>query len=302
MAAQQLLIPAPLTQGSVVRVVAPSGPFDARLVWRGMGFLSERYAIRYDRRIFERLGYFAGSDADRCAELQAALNEPGVDAIVCARGGYGLSRYVDRIDWSLLRKAPRWLVGFSDVTAIHVEAARHAVATMHGANLTALGRSHAPTREEWVDALEHPLKPRCFDGLQGLVSGRASGPLFGGNLTLLHACAAAGRLAVPSGAVLMIEDVSEIPYRLDRMLTTLIRGGHFAGLAGLVAGEFESCRPGPDGVSVMQVLRECLAGLGIPVAAKLPVGHGRANAPLVLGAEVSLEVEGGSASLMTAQG
>jgi muramoyltetrapeptide carboxypeptidase len=296
-ATEKLLVPDALTSGAVVRVVAPAGPFDPRLAWRAMGFLAERYCIRFDRRIFDRCGYLAGSDDDRRAELKLALNEPDVAAIVCARGGYGSSRLVTSIDWTALRRAPRWIVGFSDVTAIHVEVSRQNVASMHASNLTALGRSDDRTRLQWLDALERPRQRRVVRASEGLVPGEATGPLFGGNLTLLHACAAAGRLVVPRGAVLLLEDVGESPYRIDRMLSTLKSGGHLDGVGAIAAGEFDSCRPGPDGVGVSQVLTECLADLGVPIASGLPVGHGRNNVPLVLGARAAIEVRSDGASL-----
>ncbi len=297
MATEKLLVPDALKSGAVIRVVAPSGPFDPRLAWRAMGFLAERYCIRFDRRIFDRRGYLAGSDEDRLAELKLALNEPDVAAIVCARGGYGSSRFVTAIDWTALRRAPRWIVGFSDVTAIHVEVSRQNVASMHASNLTALGRSDERTRTQWIDALERPRKRRVFRGSEGLVSGAASGPLFGGNLTLLHACAAAGRLEVPRGAVLLLEDVGESPYRIDRMLSTLKSGGHLDGVAAIAAGEFDSCRPRPDGVGTSQVLADCLADLGVPIVVGLPVGHGRNNVPLVLGAQAAIAAGDDEASL-----
>jgi muramoyltetrapeptide carboxypeptidase len=168
---------------------------------------------------------------------------------------------------------------------------------MHAPNLTALGRSDHETRAAWIDALESPQRARRFSGLAGLVQGRATGPLFGGNLSMLHACAAAGRLVVPRGAVLLIEDVGEWPYRIDRMLSTLRAGGYLDGLSGIVAGQFDACRAGSDGVGVDQVLAERLADLGIPIATRLPVGHGRHNAPLILGANATIDVSGNSATL-----
>jgi muramoyltetrapeptide carboxypeptidase len=196
-----------------------------------------------------------------------------------------------------LRASPRWLVGFSDVTALHVEASALRVASWHASNVTALGQGNAVAREAFVDALEHPSRPRSFGGLVPYVEGQAAGPLFGGNLTLLHACAAAGRLRVPPGAVVFIEDVTEQPYRLDRMLTTLLVGGHFDSASGFVLGEFTDCRPGRDGVTVDAVLRELLAALGRPVASGLPCGHGLANVPLLLGASARLSVESSGATL-----
>jgi muramoyltetrapeptide carboxypeptidase len=225
------------------------------------------------------------------------MTDPDVRAIVAARGGYGASRFVHAIDWAAFRAAPRWIVGFSDVTALHVEASRVGVATMHACHLTALGRSDARARCELIRALEAPREPRAFEGLRTLRAGFAEGTLFGGNLTLLHACAAAGRLVVPEGAVVFLEDVTERPYRIDRMLTTLEVGGHFARASAFALGDFTACDPGPDGVSVERVLAERLTRLGVPVIAGLPIGHDTRNEPVVLGARACIDATAREATL-----
>jgi muramoyltetrapeptide carboxypeptidase len=282
------LIPPPLAPGAIVRVVAPSGPFASPLVWRGLGWLAERYRVRFDRGIFSACGYLAGDDERRRQELSRALSEPDVAAILCARGGYGASRFAHDVDWSLLRAHPRWLVGFSDVTALHVEAAAVRVASIHGPNVTSVGRSDADARQTLIDALERPDHEQSFDELACLAPGTAEGRLFGGNLTLLHACAAAKRLRIPARAVLFIEDVGERPYRIDRMLATLRAGGHLREVAGIVLGEFSDCQAAGDGVSVESVAHEVLGDLGVPIASGAPIGHGRHNRSAIVGALAKL--------------
>ena len=193
-----VIIPPALRPGDLVAVVAPSGPADEVLVWRGLGWLAGRYRLRYDRGVLARAGYLAGSDARRCEELCAAFADPEVRAVLAARGGYGLSRFAHQLDWAAFAASPRWIVGFSDVTALHVEAARAGVASVHGPNVTGVGRSNARARASLLAALEEPLAPRAYDRLRVLHEGAAEGPLFGGNLTMLHACAAAGRLQAPA--------------------------------------------------------------------------------------------------------
>ena len=289
-----MIFPPALRPGDTVAVVAPSSPFEATLAWVGLGRLAERYRLRFSRGMFARQGYLAGSDERRRDELAAALSDPDVRAILAARGGYGASRFVHAIDWSLLAKSPKWVVGFSDVTAIHVEAARVGVASIHGPHVTALGRADARTSDGLFSTLESPRAERVFEALTTLRTGTAEGPLFGGNLTLLHACAASGRLVVPEGAILLIEDVTERPYRIDRVLTTLDVGGHLRRASGIVVGDFTSCDPGPDRVTVRDVLHERLSGLGIPVVLGAPIGHGVRNDPVVLGAAARGEAAGES--------
>jgi muramoyltetrapeptide carboxypeptidase len=290
-----VIVPPPLRPGDLVAVFAGSSPFDATLAFRGLAFLRGRYRVRWSRSLFERKGYLAGDDDRRLGELARALADPDVRALVAVRGGYGLPRIAPALDLAPLARDPRWIVGFSDVTALHVELARLGVASLHGPMVAALGRGDAWTRERWIRALEDPLAPLAFEGLRAWAPGRAEGPLVGGNLSLLHAAAAAGRLALPPAAVILLEDVGERPYRLDRMLTTLAQGGLFRDAAGVLVGDFTDCLPGPDGVRAEDVLRERLGGLGIPVLAGAPVGHERYNHPLVLGRRFRLDAAEGSA-------
>jgi muramoyltetrapeptide carboxypeptidase len=293
-----LIHPRPLRPGDLIAVVAPSSPFEHVLAWRGLGWLAQRYRLRYSRGLFASAGYLAGPDARRRAELEEALHDPEVAAILAARGGYGASRFVHGLSFASLAERPRWIVGFSDVTALHVEAARVGVASIHGPHLTSVGRGDARLRDSLVTALEDPLARREYKGLGVVREGSASGPLFGGNLTMLHACAAAGRLAVPEGCVLLLEDVTERPYRIDRMLATLAVGGHLARVAAVALGDFTQCDPGRDGVTAPRVLADVLGELGVPVVSGIPVGHGARNEPVVLGAMARVESHGTEGTLV----
>jgi muramoyltetrapeptide carboxypeptidase len=279
-----------------VAVIAPSGPFDRTLVFRGLGFLRQRYQVVFDRRIFERSGYLAGTDERRLAELDSRLQDPTLDAVITARGGYGLTRIAHRADFSALRSAPKWLVGFSDATVLHLEALGVGVASLHAHNVAGLGRGDEGTRAAFVAALEAPREKRVLSGLHSLQPGVAKGPLVAANLTLLFTAAAAGRLALPAGALLAIEDVTEQAYRVDRMLTALRNGGHLDAVAGVVAGEFTDCGPS-HGVSVADVLQSCLGDLDVPVATGLGFGHGRHNAPLPVGLPATLDAIAGTLTL-----
>lgn len=270
--------------GDRVAVFAGSSPFDATLAWRGLGWLASRYRVVFDRAMFERTGFLAGSDERRRRELQGYLDDPTLAALISVRGGHGITRFAHELDLSGLRERPRWVVGFSDVTALHVETARLGVASIHGPMVAAAGRADAVVRRELVEALEEPGREWALEGLDPWRDGAAEGTLVGGNLTVLHACAAAGRLALPEGCLLLLEDVTERPYRLDRMLATLHAGGHLRRAAGIVLGGFTDCHTGLDGVPAEQVLREWVARLGVPAVAGAPVGHGVRNVPVMLGA------------------
>lgn len=233
--------------------------------------------------MFERQGFLAGDDDRRLAELSAALAAPDVAAVLAARGGYGLTRIAHRLDLAGTLTRPKWIVGFSDVTALHVEALRAGVASLHAENVAGLGRADARARDSWIRALESPTEPRALRGTEAWRAGCAEGILFGGNLTLLFTCAAAGRLTLPRPCILALEDVGETSYRIDRMLSALRAGGAFAPVSGIVLGDFEDCSAGRYGVPVERVLQDCLGALGVPILAGLPFGHARHNAPLVFG-------------------
>jgi muramoyltetrapeptide carboxypeptidase len=279
-------MPEPLAPGDVVAVVAPSSPFPRDELWRGLAWLRARYRVRLGRGALARDGYLAGDDARRAAELSRAMLDPEVKAIVAARGGYGAMRILDALPWEAFYRRPKWIVGFSDVTALHAMAWAGGVGSVHAPNVTGLGRdATVATRAAWLASLERPSSARAWRGLRTIREGEASGPLFGGNLALVHAMAAAGRLVVPRGAVLALEDVTEAPYRIDRMLTSLLLGDRLAHVSAIVFGTFERCLPGVDGRTIEQVLEDRTRALGVPVLAGAPFGHGAHNEAFVLGAQ-----------------
>jgi muramoyltetrapeptide carboxypeptidase len=289
-------IPRALCPGDRIRVIAPSSPFDRTLVLRGMGWLGQRYRVDFEPGLFEATGFLAGSDERRLRELDSALRSDAA-AIVAARGGYGLTRIAFRADWGALAARPKWLVGFSDATVLHVEAARLGLASMHASMVAGLGRGDAYARQQWLDALERPTCPRVFEGLETLSPGQATGPLAGGNLSLLFACSATRRLALPAGCILVLEETGESSYRIDRMLTALTQAGELHGVRGVAVGDFTDCSGGRYGVSPLEVLADCLAPLRVPVVAGLPIGHGCRNHPIPLGITATLDASRGILSV-----
>jgi muramoyltetrapeptide carboxypeptidase len=285
----RLAFPPPLEPGDRIAVVAPSSAFPRAELLRGLAWLRDRYTIVARSSIFERAGFLAGADDRRARELAEAMTAPGVKAVVAARGGYGAMRVLEGLPWRELARAPRWIVGFSDVTALHAMAAAHGVASVHAPNVTGLAAVDPRTRASWLRALERPDAPVEWGPLRVVREGRAEGVLVGGNLALVEAMAAAGKWASPPGAILALEDVTERPYRLDRMLTSLRLGGHLARLAGIVLGDFARCEPGADGVTADEVLVERTRDLGIPVIAGAPFGHGARNDAFTLGAVARIE-------------
>lgn len=278
--------PEALRPGDLVAIVAPASPFPAAEFWRAAAWLRDRYRLRLESGAFSRAGYLAGDDERRGGELVRALLDPEVRAIVCARGGYGSMRIVDKLPLDAFCRAPKWLVGFSDITALHAELSMRGVASIHGPNVTGMGRRARPDeRAALLRALERPHVPQTWSGLDVLVHGEAEGTTTGGNLALVHAMLAGG-WRPPAGSILFLEDVTERPYRIDRMLASIARLG--LPLAGVVFGSFTQCEPGADGVSVDEVLRHWATQLGVPTLAGAPFGHGETNYAFVLGARAQI--------------
>ncbi|HHH28983.1 MAG TPA: LD-carboxypeptidase [Polyangiaceae bacterium] len=286
--------PPALEPGGHIRLVAPASPFPRERFDAGVACLRTRYRVSYSEGIFARDAYLAGSDARRAEELRAALTEPGIDAVVSVRGGYGVTRLLDRITPEDVR--PRLLVGFSDVTALHALFARASLRSLHAPMVTMLGAASeagdTEPFERWVEAVEGKTTPR-FAGLEGLAPGRAQGPLSGGNLTVL--CALLGTPFVPplDGTILFLEDTGEAPYRIDRMLTSMGQAGWFARVVAIALGRFTHCEPAQDGRTIEQVLEERLASLGVPVVSGIPVGHCEPNLPLAIGAPSTIDGDAG---------
>ncbi|HEX2730686.1 MAG TPA: LD-carboxypeptidase [Polyangiaceae bacterium] len=280
----QFLTPPALQKGDLVRVIAPSGTFNRSLFLRGLGWLGEHFKVRFRPDIFERDLFTAGSRARRANELNEALSCPDTRAIVAARGGFGAGEIARAANFVHLRTAPKWLVGFSDITALHVEAARMSVCSLHAHNVTGLGPGDARERQHWLDALMRLTDVPVSHALQGQIGPARTGRLLGGNLTLVHQCVIAGRWRVPRGSLLFFEEVSEAPYRVARLLLGLESAGVFDDAAGIVVGHLSP--RGPDGRAA-----ECLEAF-VALAKRnhlslgwgLQAGHERPNSPLVLGA------------------
>lgn len=296
-----VLVPGLLRRGDVVRVIAPSSPFDPELLVRGLAVLRDDLGLlpRHREDLYTRRGYLAGDDARRLAEWNEAVADPEARAIFAARGGYGAMRILAGIDPAPLLARPKLVVGFSDLTAIHALLNRAGLATVHGPVLTQLGRAPkeavAHLRALIMDSPPGPHPgpaagpPDPGGGLAAprvVRPGRAEGPLLGGSLALLAHLCGSGFLPALEGAILALEDVDEKPYRLDRYLTQLRLSGALRGLAGVALGQFTECDW--QGLRGAEVVREWAAGLGVPAAEGFAFGHEDANFALPLGARATL--------------
>ena len=290
----------PLAPGATIGIAAPGGPVnpdrlaegEARL--RAAGFRT----LRRDD-VVARRGYLAGDDARRAKELMELAANPAVDAILCARGGYGCDRILPLLDAATLRDAAKPIVGYSDVTALLLWLRRRAgLVGFHGPMLDRGADADPRAQEALLAQLagEVPL-PLVLVG-RGRIPGRAVGRMSGGSLTLVVASLATPWEIDTRGAILLFEEVNEAPYRVDRMLQQLRAAGKLAALAGVGVGDVSTCVDDRYGSDVDAVIEEAVRPLGVPLVTDLPFGHVRANATWPLGVRAELDGDRGELRIL----
>lgn len=278
-----------LRPGDSVVAVAPAGPFDRASFEAGLEIIARRYQVHYDPGMLTRHRYLAGSDARRLGELWRALADTGSRAVFCARGGYGIMRLLAGLEGIPLVAKP--VIGFSDITALHQLLQRQGRISIHGPVLTQLSRLDAHTHARLFQLLESDAPATELTGTETYVGGTAEGPLLGGNLSVLTRLLGTPFLAPLEGAVLLLEDLGERPYRLDRMWTHLALTGVFRQVRGIVLGGFTGCEEKDAEYSSADVLRELATATGLPCASGFPIGHGDQNQPVPLGVRVRLDAD-----------
>ena len=295
MRAMTLTAPQALRPGDTVAVVAPAGPLQPARLREGLGRLAQRYRVRCDPGLVRRQGYLAGSDEQRAESLNRALADPQVRGIFCGRGGFGVTRILPLLDGSALRDDPRPLVGFSDITALHAWANVQGVVGMHGPVVTQLGRLPGADLIHLFAVLEQRGATLT---LTGRSLGRGSighppvrAPLVGGNLSMLGALAGTPWQPPLRHRILLVEEVSEASYRMDRVVTQLrAQPPGFAAteLAAVGVGDLAGCADAPGRPAALSVLVSELAD-GRPALVGLPFGHGARNRAWPVGLDAELD-------------
>ncbi|MFG1952590.1 LD-carboxypeptidase [Micromonospora sp. NPDC048830] len=288
-------------------LVSPSGPTRPERVARGIELLTG-WGLRpvLAPNAYARRGYLAGADELRAADLNAAFGDPGVRGVICTRGGYGAQRVVDAVDMTAVRRDPKVVAGFSDITALQLALWRGArLASVHGPGAAWLDERTPPRSAESLHAALMTTEPVTVTAVPeeetcGVrVPGRATGTLLGGNLCLIAASVGTPDMPDLAGAILLVEDVQEPPYKVDRMLTQLRRAGALHRVAGVAVGQFTDCADGWD-TTVTDVLAERLGDLGVPVLGGLPIGHGHGQLTVPLGTPATLDATTGTLTVAPA--
>ena len=283
--------PCCLMPGDTLGIVAPAGSFDLKKFMKGKTVLeSMGFRTFYDEGILQKHGFFAGSDVQRADQVNRLFADPAVQAVVCARGGYGSMRILPFLDFKMIQNNPKIFVGFSDISVLLlVLHARCSLVTFHGPVVTTL----ANTAEQTIAAMlrvmtsdkHFELKPE-----KGIVikPGVSSGVVVGGNLTTL--CHLVGTPYSPhfNGKILFLEDRGEAPYRIDRMLIQMKLAGCFEGLKGLFLGSFEACGKRDD---IFRIVQEVFKDINIPILSGFEIGHARINITIPTGLRATLNTD-----------
>ncbi|MBO4644930.1 MAG: LD-carboxypeptidase [Bacteroidales bacterium] len=298
-----MIIPPFLHPGDCIGIVAPARRISASEVKPAIDFLEfQGFRVALGKHLFDKDHQFAGTDEQRAADFQAFLDDPDIKAVLCARGGYGSVRIIDRLDFSGFMKNPKWICGYSDVTVFHSHLHRLGFSTLH---------STMPVNIQ-SDQFDHLNNRTLVQGLTGGIlaysvpahglnrQGTAVGEVVGGNLSILYSLLGSSSDLDTEGKILFIEDLDEYLYHIDRMMMALKRAGKLRGVAGLVVGGMSQMNDNaiPFGHTAEEIVAASCAEYGFPVCFQFPTGHTESNVALRLGARAMLTVAAGGGTLV----
>lgn len=289
-------IPDYLRKGDTIGIVCPSGFMQADKAATCISVLKEwGYKVKIGKTLGNQFHYFSGTDEERRQDLQEMLDNPEVKAILCGRGGYGMSRIIDSLNFTKFRKSPKWIIGYSDITLLHAHLyTKFNIASFHSPMAAAF--NDGEFANEYIQTLRKGLRGnRLSYKASGHIfnrRGKASGELIGGNLSLVSHMIGSASAYKTKGKILFLEDVGEYLYNIDRMMIQLERSGMFNQLAGLIIGGFTEMKDTlvPFGATVEEIIKERIAKYNFPVCFGFPVSHATENYPLKVGVKHELVV------------
>lgn len=288
-----ILTPRPLRHGDRIAVLSPSSIIKPQTVYNALPILADRGWVTYvGEHTFDRHGTYAGTDDARYADLETALLDPDTRAIICSRGGYGAVHLLERLDRLPLRDDPKWIVGYSDISALHALMSKHGIESIHAPMCRHIA-SHKGKDDDSLrlfSLLEGTRRDVTLSPNRHNRHGRVTGRLLGGNLAVI-----AGLISTPFDAlrpdtILFIEDIAEPVYKIERMLYNLRLNGTLSSLRGLIVGRFTDYTPGADDETMEQMIARMVSAYDYPVAFGVPVGHVDHNIPLVCSSTVTLDI------------
>jgi len=294
-----MIQPPPLKSGDTVAIVSTARKVTKAELQPTVKILeSWGLQVKFGKNLFKASNQFAGTDEERLADLQSALNNKNVQAILFARGGYGTVRIIDGVNWKRFQKDPKWLIGYSDITVLHNHLHRHLdLESIHAPMAFNLPKLSANCLDVFKDTIFGKTL-RYTSSKQSSVAeklnrkGQASGILTGGNLSILYSIMGSQSDVDTAGKILFLEDLDEYVYHIDRMMMNLARNNKLSQLAGLIVGGMSEMRDNeiPFGKTAEEIIREAVEPYDYPVLFGFPAGHIPNNFPLILGRKVTLNV------------
>ena len=290
-----------LSKGSRIAIVSPAGYINPDFVASAEAYLkSAGYEVEIGQHCLGRHNQMASTDEQRLADLQQAIDNPKVDAILCSRGGYGVNHIIDKIDMSQFEKNPKWIMGFSDITNLHILANKHGVRSLHCQMAKAIHNNpDADCIKNIFQILEGGKVSYTFAPNELNRKGIAEGELIGGNLSIIYSLQGTDFAIDCDDKILFIEDLNEYLYHLDRMMLNLKMSGKLAKLRGLVVGTFSDMKDNasPFGKTAYEIVKAHTNEYSYPVGFGIPVGHIDDNQPLVEGGQYRIEISDATCSL-----
>ena len=294
----ELIRPPYLKTGDTVAIVAPSGILKnrEREVLQADSLLkSWGLEVIIGKHVFSKANHFAGTDDERCEDFQNALDNPSVSAIWCARGGYGTVRILDKLDYTKFKEKPKWVIGYSDITALHNQIHNQGFESMHALMCVSLTKDLSEIEQSlgtFKSAIFGSPENYSLEGSTYNREGETKGQLVGGNLTMLHTMLGSRDSIDTAGKILFIEEIGEYKYHIDRMLQSLKRAGYFDKCKGLLVGDMSKLRKNTTlwGTSIEQLILDALSEYDFPIAFGMPAGHEQDNRALILGRDINFKV------------
>jgi muramoyltetrapeptide carboxypeptidase len=282
-----------LHPGDTIYITAPAKAIEESVVLEAKKTLETwGLIVRVAPHCLGRSAYFSGTDAERLADFQHGLDDPSIKAILCARGGYGCVRIVEELNWTSFQQNPKWIIGFSDVSVFHQKTHHLGIESIHGIMPLGFTEGSVAAKETLKDSLFGTPYMLEAPYVSENITGEARGELVGGNMAILTSLLGTPLSYSFKNNILVLEDIGEHLYKIDRMLYSLMLAGAFKEIKGLVLGGFTEMEDTdvPFGKTIKELILEQVRDLGIPIAFDLPIGHTSDNQALVLGRTAVLQV------------
>lgn len=299
-----MIHPPSIKKGDTIGIVAPAGKMDENIIEQAcLRIKNLGYKTKIAKYVHQHHFNFSSTDENRKNDLQTMLDDTEIKAILCSRGGYGTIRIIEEVDFSVFKKNPKWVIGFSDITVLHAAINKNGIASIHGP----MCKNFLNYTESSIDIdilfsfLEGESPEYFINAYPTNRAGTSTGILTGGNLSILHALRGTKYDFDPRGKILFIEDLSEYLYHLDRIMYNLKLGGILEKISGLVVGQFTDMKDNEVafGQTIEEIIYNSVAEYNYPVAFNFPAGHIETNFPLILGDSVQLTVSEKEASLIS---